>query len=130
MNKKHETSKRIKPQMDNVTEKLEILKIEKQDCTLRNLCGEPAAIPVKEKSKMTKKKSAYEKLPKLSIRFDRMDHVPNFDHNEKRNGFKCKLKGCGKQTTVYCEKCKVHLCFCPGLRGRNCFKNFHILENN
>lgn len=79
-------------------------------------------------------KTAYEKNPKLSIRFDGMNHLPEYDNHkdDERKGFRCKLDGCGKQTTVYCDKCKVHLCFLPGksARHRNCFKKFHILKEN
>lgn len=74
----------------------------------------------------------HEKMPKLSIRFDGVQHIPDFDDNSERKGFRCKLKNCGKQTTVFCEKCNVHLCFLPGKsnRGRNCFKKFHQLAEN
>lgn len=73
-----------------------------------------------------------EKMPKLSIRFDGIQHVPDFDDSNERRGFRCKRNKCGKQTTVFCEKCKVHLCFVPGKsnRGRNCFKKFHQLNEN
>lgn len=85
---------------------------------------------VLEKEK--KPNTAQEKLPKLSIRFDGIQHFINFDDNSQRKGFRCKLTGCGKQTTVYCEKCNVHLCFVPAKssRGRNCFKKFHVLKEN
>lgn len=72
----------------------------------------------------------HEKMPLLSIRFDNYRHYPDFD--DERRGFRCKYNKCGKQTTIFCEKCKVHLCFVPGRsnRGRNCFKKFHELEEN
>lgn len=74
----------------------------------------------------------HEEMPSLSIRFDGIQHMPNFDDRNERRGFRCKLKKCGKQTTVFCEKCNVHLCFVPGKtdRGRNCFKKFHQLHEN
>lgn len=83
------------------------------------------------KKRSTTKKRAYEKVPKNAIRFDGMNHVINYDQDE-RLGCRCKMKGCSKQTTVYCEKCKVHLCFLPakGQRGRNCFKKFHSINDS
>lgn len=81
-------------------------------------------------AKKTSKKSQYKKLPKLSIRFDRIDHVASFDSADERKSHRCKFDGCGKTTTVHCEKCKVHLCFLPGTRGRNCFKKCHQLDEN
>lgn len=82
------------------------------------------------KKKCEPKRTTFEKLPKLSVRFANVQHVPNYDKDSHRRGFRCKLKGCGKQTTVYCETCEVHLCFLPGKQGRNCFKVFHILDKN
>lgn len=70
-----------------------------------------------------KLKSSYEKKPMPTIRYDGREHWPNFDKDDGRKGFRC--KNCGKQTTVYCEKCNVHICFFPGKRGRNCFKQYH-----
>lgn len=74
----------------------------------------------------------HEKMPKLSIRFDGVQHIPDFDDINERKGFRCKRDKCGKQTTVFCEKCQVHLCFVPGKsnRGRNCFKKFHQLNES
>lgn len=78
-----------------------------------------------------KSKPKQEKLPKPSVRFDGNEHFINFDDpNGKRKGFKCKREGCGQATTVFCEKCKVHLCFVTGKKGRNCFKRFHILAES
>lgn len=73
-----------------------------------------------------------EKMPRLAIRFDGIQHMPDFDDNAERRGFRCKFQKCGKQTTVFCEKCNVHLCFLPGKssRGRNCFKKFHQLKDS
>lgn len=87
-------------------------------------------VEANKKKKPTK--STIEKMPKLSIRFDHIDHLPDFDKSDERLGYRCKLEGCGKQTTVFCTKCKVHLCIVPGKsnRGRNCFKKFHILKEN
>lgn len=89
------------------------------------------ALP-KEVKRKEATKSANEKMPSLSTRFDGIQHLPNYDRDDGRKGFRCKLEGCGKPTTVYCEKCKVHICFMPGKssRERNCFKKFHLLEEN
>lgn len=92
--------------------------------------------PEEEKTRISKGRKAkvtpHEKMPKLSTRFDGIRHIPDFDDTNERKGFRCKLSKCGKQTTVFCGKCKVHLCFVPGKsdRGRNCFKIFHELEKN
>lgn len=98
------------------------------------LISEP--LKKKELSKVTEKptatkKTAYEKLPKPSLRFDGKTHLPKFDCDE-RKGYRCKLEDCSKQTSVYCETCDVHLCFVPGKngKGRNCFRKFHILNEN
>lgn len=89
---------------------------------LSSLVAEPKA--------KTRTKTQYEKMPKPCVRFDGMNHLPDFDR--EKSGFRCKLEDCGIQTTVYCTKCKVHLCFVPGLssRTRNCFKELHSLERN
>lgn len=60
-----------------------------------------------EANKKKPTKSSIEKMPKLSIRFDHIDHLPDFDKTDERLGYRCKLDGCGKQTTVFCTKCKV-----------------------
>lgn len=94
----------------------------------KELCAElPKKVPRKQNQA---NKSTYEKLPKLAIRFDDINHLPNYDNDDVRHGIRCKMEGCGKRTTIYCEKCKVHLCFLPGKRGRNCFKKFHIFNEN
>lgn len=102
---------------------------ELRDVTLLKKCEEAKKVTENEPTKRE-----YEKLPKPSIRFDGKHHLPDFDHREDgRRGYRCKLEGCGKQTTVYCDKCKVHICFVPGEkkdRRRNCFKKFHTLEEN
>lgn len=76
----------------------------------------------KPKKRNTPKKSKYENLPLPRDRFDGRDHVLNYDQGE-RKAHRCKLEGCDKRTTVYCEKCEVHLCLVFGVR--NCFKRFH-----
>lgn len=72
-----------------------------------------------------------EKLPKPSTRFDNYGHWPQFDDIKMgRKGFKCKKKGCEKNTSVFREKCNVHLCFVSGQKNRNCFKDFHFMDKN
>lgn len=91
--------------------------------------GAISAIPGNNENESQKKKATYEKLPKPSIRFSDTRHLPNFD---TKKGHRCKLEGCGQQTVVFCETCRVHLCFVTGQSGRsrNCFRKFHILEEN
>lgn len=77
------------------------------------------------------KKASRETMPLNSIRFNGLQHDINYDNpNEPRKGFRCKLESCGAPTTVYCEVCKVHLCFVTGKNGRNCFKHFHNLSES
>lgn len=84
----------------------------------------------KQLTKRATKRLPYEKMPDRSIRFDGINHWINCHENGKKAA-RCKLEGCNKQTSVYCEKCKVHLCFVPSsLSSRNCFKAFHILNAN
>lgn len=82
-----------------------------------------------EKPPKTQKKTVRETMPLNSIRFNGLQHDINYDDpNEPRKGIRCKLESCGIPTTVYCEVCKVHLCFVTGKNGRNCFKQFHNLS--
>lgn len=77
----------------------------------------------------TQKKTVRETMPLNSIRFNGLQHDINYDDpNGPRKGFRCKLESCDFPTTVYCESCKVHLCFVTGKKGRNCFKRFHNLS--
>lgn len=99
-----------------------------QEKSFRFICKSPQKKGTKEKCEL--KRRTFEKLPKLSVRFANVQHIPNYDKDNHRKGFRCKLKGCGKQTTVYCETCEVHLCFLPGKQGRNCFRVFHVLDEN
>lgn len=79
----------------------------------------------------SKSKTPKEKMPPHSLRFDGSQHwISCDDPNESRKGRRCKKEGCGLPTTVYCEKCKVHLCFVTGKNGRNCFKSFHQLNES
>lgn len=61
------------------------------------------------------------KLPRpiSPIRFDNICHFPN----TKEDMGRCKY--CLKNTTVYCMKCNIRLCFVTGKKSRNCFLNFH-----
>ncbi|RXM28475.1 PiggyBac transposable element-derived protein 2 [Acipenser ruthenus] len=57
-------------------------------------------------------------LPK--VQKDLVDHMPNFD--DKKEATRCKQPFCTGKIHVFCDKCKVHLCFVP---HRNCFKAAH-----
>lgn len=121
---------------NKLVEKLAQVKIknqeEKKEASQEKPFGFICNTPHKKgtKKKCEPKRTTFEKLPKLSVRFANVQHIPNYDKHNHRKGFRCKLKGCGKQTTVYCETCEVHLCFVPGKQGRNCFRVFHILDEN
>lgn len=68
-----------------------------------------------------KVKISDEKRPDMLIRYDRLDHWPEVDHNKCST--RCKMDGCDKLSFIYCSKCKVHLCF----NGKkNCYKEFHL----
>lgn len=83
-------------------------------------CSKRPPTPLKEKS--SKKQS--EERPSISIRFDKIDHLPDITTYRVR----CKNQRCGKKTQVFCSKCMVHLCLCIKEK-RNCFKDFHHLPN-
>lgn len=61
-----------------------------------------------------------------NMRFDRINHFPEFDFD--KSGGRCKQ--CRKTTHVYCSKCKKNLCFAPGKNGRNCFTPYHFKKNS
>ncbi|KAJ8385616.1 hypothetical protein AAFF_G00184130 [Aldrovandia affinis] len=65
-------------------------------------------------------KQAMERHPLPEVQMDMMDHMPNYD--DKLEGTRCKQPFCSGKTQVYCDKCKVNLCFVP---HRNCFKAAH-----
>lgn len=88
-------------------------------CTKRN-SNETEKNPAQGKQKKTKS----EKRPPNTLRYDTREHIPDFDEYE--NATRCKYEGCSFKTHVFCLKCAVHLCFLP---ERNCFKNFHNLNN-
>jgi len=51
---------------------------------------------------------------------DGFDHMPTFD--QKTNSSRCKISSCKFKTSVYCDKCNIHLCFVP---GRECYRQKH-----
>jgi hypothetical protein len=65
-----------------------------------------------------RKKGPVALVPEFSTRTDRIDHWPVFSEKKGR----CKNPGCDGIPKVYCDKCKVHLCFTP---KSNCFTDFH-----
>lgn len=72
-----------------------------------------------------------EKMPLMALRFNGLRHdIAYDDPNGARKGHRCKYETCSQPTTVFCETCKVHLCFVTGKKGRNCFKRFHTLNES
>lgn len=61
--------------------------------------------------------------PEDSDRYDLLGHFPEINRNLRA---RCKNETCNLKTSVFCIKCKVHLCL---IDGRNCFKNFHIKKS-
>lgn len=61
-----------------------------------------------------------ETRPDPTIRFDKQCHFLVLTSREVR----CKNEECKKKTSVFCVKCKVHLCL---VKNRNCFIKFHQL---
>lgn len=57
--------------------------------------------------------------PTTPVRLDNVGHFPSMKEDMGR----CKL--CQKNTTVFCIKCNLRLCFVTGKNARNCFLNFH-----
>lgn len=57
--------------------------------------------------------------PSSPIRFDNVGHFIS----TKEDMGRCKY--CNKNTTVYCIKCNIRLCFVTGKIPRNCFLSFH-----
>lgn len=71
---------------------------------------------------LVKVRSATEKRPIYSIRFDGENHEKI--HTTKRT--RCKLEGCKLQSYQMCSKCRVHLC-----TGKSdCFNKFHDMHGN
>lgn len=58
--------------------------------------------------------------PFAEVRNDNIGHLPDFDNLD--NAIRCKYGGCKLRSHVYCEKCKVHLCF---TRRNKCFTLYH-----
>ena len=54
------------------------------------------------------------------VRYDNYNHWPIFQ--QRKNGLRCKSKGCKQQTKWACNKCKIHRCGHP---ERNCFMSYH-----
>jgi len=52
------------------------------------------------------------------VRYDTVDHLPSIDNSKNSYEMQASRKH-------FCKKCKVHLCLAL---GRNCFADFHILE--
>lgn len=78
----------------------------------RKLLEKPYDFPAK------KIKNEIAPRPYDEIRYDKMDHCPDFT---KKGRFRFCSTG---QTSVICLKCNVRLCH---VEGRNCFKIFHYL---
>lgn len=70
-----------------------------------------------------RKKDRQETRPLHRLRYDGYSHLPEIDE-DKFMTTRCKLEGCTGKTIVRCHKCNVHLCL---KRGKNCFREFHIL---
>lgn len=60
--------------------------------------------------------------PTDDIRYDQMGHFPTFTDKGR-----CRLCTNG-QTTVFCQKCNVRLCFVQGQNSRNCFSIYHVKD--
>lgn len=52
------------------------------------------------------------------IRYDRCDHLPACSEILS----KCALEGCDSKSSIFCYKCKVHLCL---NEEKNCFNEYH-----
>lgn len=114
----------VKDNAEVLSEKMEMVNMSEKPAFKRRLS------PENLKTHRTTK-TQRETMPPNSIRFNNLKHDINYDDpNNPRKGFRCKLESCGLPTTVYCELCKVHLCFVTGKNGRNCFKHFHNLSES
>lgn len=78
--------------------------------------GRPSA----QEEQPAQKKKKVEIKPLNEMRFDGVDHFPQYD--DKKDNTRCKLEECKGKTHIYCKKCNVHLCI---LKDRNCFTIFH-----
>lgn len=116
-----------------LSEKMKLIDMSEKSVMKRRLSSENLETLKTPKTAKTTKttKTPRETMPLNSIRFNGLQHDINYDNpNEPRKGFRCKFESCGLPTTVYCEVCKVHLCFVTGKNGRNCFKHFHNLSES
>lgn len=66
-------------------------------------------------------KTLPQRQPSTHIRFDHVDHLPQWG---KRG--RCKNKGCEGLTFIICTKCGVSLCL---NKDRNCFAAYHVQKN-
>lgn len=80
-----------------------------KDGRCNNLCKE-------NECKIKKPRSA---RPTSPVRYDNVGHFIS----TKEDMGRCKY--CNKNTTVYCIKCNIRLCFVTGKNPRNCFLSFH-----
>jgi putative SOS response-associated peptidase YedK len=55
-----------------------------------------------------KKKKKTKSRPNTDMRYDGLDHWPEFDEN--KNTSRCKMEGCKNKCGIFCSKCKMHLC--------------------
>jgi hypothetical protein len=78
--------------------------------------GRPDSLQISEPPKKIKRHTKPQ--PQTNIRFDNVGHLPT--HIDKG---RCRYCTTG-QTTVYCTKCAVRLCF---VDKRNCFYSYHTL---
>lgn len=67
----------------------------------------------------SKPRLTYERAPSVSIRFDGIEHWPEYTAVKRI----CKIQGCKGYSRYTCSKCNVHLCIPNGTR--NCFRVYH-----
>lgn len=90
----------------------------------RNKIGTKRPSKVQQEPEKKKQRNMMEKRPKNEIRYDLYAHLPKID---KSHVVRCKNENCQMKTSVFCVKCKVHLCF---VDDRNCFTDFHLIKKN
>ena len=98
----------------NKSLKLREFKMNIADCLMRS--GKSIVMPKRgrpsdvEKQLVAKRKGGpAAAVPTKAIRLDGQHHWPTFMEDDKKG--RCKNSACDKITRVYCEKCKVNLCF-------------------
>nr|XP_047132645.1 piggyBac transposable element-derived protein 3-like [Hydra vulgaris] len=98
--------------------KLKVAKcLVQSDKALSSRRGRPST-SVDHLHRLKRKRGPAANLPEPSTRKDNIGHFPFFVDKKGR----CKYPGCTGITKVFCEKCKVHLCFTS---NSNCFRKFH-----